>query len=503
MSTRKTTLFYALLIAVTSMAIGMVIAARLDLSTSSSAQGVVAPAVNRAPLDGTIGADTFRRIADAQTPMVVNIRTESRRRTQALTDFFGGDEFFRRFFGQPEGRQEQPREEITEGAGTGFVIDDEGFILTNNHVVEDATKIEVAFFGEEGVVYDAEVVGRDPLTDSALIRLTDQPDEPLPEARFGDSDQMQAGDWVMAIGNPFNLAHTVTVGVISAVGRPFPIAAGRFQQVLQTDAAINPGNSGGPLLNLRGEVIGINTAILSGQASPSNLGIGFAVPINVVRQLLPQLREGKVSHGRIGVQITAVRPEAIEAFGLENRNGAVITTVESGGPADDAGLEPGDVIVEYDGQPVTSTGELVQMVLRTAPGTTLPLAVVRDRTERTVDITIAELNLDQEGGQEAEDVESASVGFGLTLNDLTPELARRLRVPDDVAGAVVTDVERRSAAALAGMRPGDLILEVNREPVESAREAGRALQRVPVGQAAFILVWRRGQEVFLTVPREE
>ncbi len=500
MSIRKTTLFYAGLIAVASMAIGMVIAARLDLSTSSSAQGSVTPTMNSAPLDGAIGADTFRQIADAQTPMVVNIRTESRRRTQALTDFFGGDEFFRRFFGQP---QDEPRDEITEGAGTGFLIDAEGYILTNNHVVEDATKIEVGLFGDDGNVYEAEIVGRDPLTDSALIRLTERPEEELPEAKFGDSDQIRPGDWVMAIGNPFNLAHTVTVGVISAVGRPFPVAAGRFQQVLQTDAAINPGNSGGPLLNLRGEVVGINTAIISGQATPSNLGIGFAVPINVVRQLLPQLREGRVSHGRIGVQITAVRPEAVEAFGLSDRNGAVVTTVEEGGPADRAGLEPGDVIIEFDGQSVEDTSGLVQRVLKTAPGTTIPLTIVRNRQRQTLDITIAELNLEQEAGGDDAEPENASTGFGMTLNDLTPQLSRRLRAPDDLTGAVVTDVERRGAAARGGVQPGDVILEVNRQPVPSAREASSALQQVQPGQAAFLLVWRRGQEVFLTVPKDD
>ena len=501
MATRKTALFYALLIAVSSMAIGMVITARLDLSSNSSAQGIATPETEVIPLDGVIRADSFRKIADSQMPMVVNIRTESRRRTQDLSDFFGGDEFFRRFFGQPEGQE--PQEEITEGAGTGFVIDDMGFILTNNHVVEGATKIEVGFFGDEGIVYDAETIGRDPLTDSALIKLTEMPDKPLHVAKFGNSDQMQEGDWVMAIGNPFNLAHTVTVGVISAIGRPFPVAEGRFQQVLQTDAAINPGNSGGPLLNLRGEVIGINTAILSGQTSAANIGIGFAIPINIVQQLLPQLREGKVSHGRIGVQITDVRSEAAQAFGLENRNGAVVTTVEPGGPADDAGLEPGDVIVDYNGQLIKSTNELVQMVLRTNPGTIVPLTIVRNKARQTINITVGELDLDRESGQQSRRNESASVGFGLTLNDLTPELARRLRAPNDVTGAVVTNVERRSAAASAGVRPGDIIMQVNRTPVQSALDTGEKLEEVPIGQAAFVLVWRRGQEVFLTIPREE
>ena len=206
------------------MAIGMVITSRLDLSSSSSAQTSTAPPMNSNPIVGTIDANTFRTIAKAQTPMVVNIRTESRRRTQELTDFFGGDDLLRRFFGTPEQRP-QPEEEDTEGAGTGFLIDDEGFILTNNHVVEDATRIQVGFFeGEAGEFFEAEIIGRDQLSDSALIKLVELPNRDLSVAKFGDSDQMEPGDWVMAIGNPFNLAHTVTVGVISAIGRPFPVA---------------------------------------------------------------------------------------------------------------------------------------------------------------------------------------------------------------------------------------------------------------------------------------
>src|SRR4030095_8814411 len=253
-------------------------------------------------------------------PMVVNIRTEQRQRTQDLTEFFGGggggggsDDLFQRFFGQPapparpRGRRPRPRAEgqLTEGAGTGFVIDRNGFILTNNHVVEGAEKITVAFAGaSRNEEYAAKVVGRDALTDSALIQLTDMPSTPLQEARFGDSSQMQQGDWVMAIGNPFALGHTVTVGVISALDRPFGGTATRQQPMLQTDAAINPGNSGGPLLNIRGEVIGMNTAIYTDAMRSANIGIGFTTPTNTIRELLPQLRAGKISRGVIGVSIS-------------------------------------------------------------------------------------------------------------------------------------------------------------------------------------------------------
>src|SRR5882672_5055134 len=321
MSTRKTTLFYTLLIAVASLAVGMVIASRLDMTPASSAQTIAVPPMNSAPLTGALDASTFRNIAKAQTPMVVNIRTEMKAKAQDLTDFFGSggqpDDLFHRFFGNP-GQQDddqapaprgrgnngrKPREQTTRAAGTGFIISKDGYILTNNHVVEDATKIEVSLYADEpDASYKAKVIGRDPLTDSALIQLIDKPNHPLPEAKFGDSSQIEAGDWVMAIGNPFGYEHTVTVGVISATSRAFPVSNGRTNDMLQTDAAINPGNSGGPLLNLRGEVIGINTAIITNARSEGNIGIGFAVPSNTVRELLPQLHQGKITRGRIGVQ---------------------------------------------------------------------------------------------------------------------------------------------------------------------------------------------------------
>ena len=503
MSKPKTTLFYAILIALVSTVVGMIIASRLDLTPTSSAQSLAMPPMNSSPLTGTLDAQTFRNIAQSQSPMVVNIRTESRRKTQELTDFFGGDDLLRRFFGEPG---QAPEPQITEGAGTGFIIDASGLILTNNHVVEGATKVEVALFTEPGELpddtrYNARVVGRDPLTDSALIQLTETPDQPLPVAIFGDSDQMMPGDWVMAIGNPFNLAHTVTVGVISAKGRPMNVAQGRFQQVLQTDAAINPGNSGGPLLNIRGEVVGINTAILSGGRTPANLGIGFAVPINMVRELLPQLREGRVTRGRMGVTISAVRSEAVEAFGLTDRRGAVVSTVLPDGPAAKAGVEPGDVIVEYNGQPVETTDDLVQRVIRTRPGDAVPVRIIRDRESMTIDVTIEELDLENEGQVDRQPTDTAT-SFGMTLQDLSANVARRLRMPPDSAGAVVTEVAPRSPASRGGVQPGDVILEVNRQAVAGAQDASTELDDVSSGEAAFLLVWRRGQEVFLTATRE-
>ncbi len=509
----------------------MVIASRLDLTPPSAAQTFTTPPMNSAPLTGAIDAQTFRNVAKSQSPMVVNIRTESRQRAQDLSDFFGGggaapDDLLRRFFDQPGGGgggqndpgqgqtgrgRRQPREQTTVASGSGFIISKDGLILTNNHVVEGATKIEVGLFGEDpDLVYPAKVIGKDELTDSALIQLTEKPNHPLPEAKFGDSSQMAAGDWVIAIGNPFNFSHTVTVGVISATERSLQVATGRSGEMLQTDAAINPGNSGGPLLNIRGEVIGMNTAIISNGRSEGNLGVGFAVPINTVRDLLPQLFTGRVIRGRIGVEVRAVPREGFEDFGLKSRTGAVVARVVPGGAAEKAGLEPGDVITEYNGRPVPNYNDLVKMVTATKPGTSVPVKILRDKKDRSVNVTVEVLDLqaEQNGGPSSRNddrqtpEQQGSDSFGLTLSNLTPQRARQLEVPSGQTGALVTEVDP-NGPSVGALLPGDVILSVNRQRVSSAAEAGRELSRVASGRLAQILVWRQGQgQVFVPVRKE-
>jgi serine protease Do len=508
-STRKATIFYVVLVAMASLVVGMVIASRLDLSPASSAQTLAIPATNSTPLGGPVDATTFRTIAKAQSPMVVSIRTESRQRTQDLSEFFGGDDLLERFFGTPGQRRgqepplqrrQQPR--VTQAAGSGFIINKDGFIITNNHVVEGATKIAVQFY-EEDDEYEAQVVGRDPLTDSALLQLIEKPNRPLPEAKFGDSSQMEPGDWVMAIGNPFGLAHTISVGVISATSRPFPVAEQRSANVLQTDAAINPGNSGGPLLNLRGEVIGVNTAIYSNggaMGGSGNIGIGFAIPINTIRDVLPGLRSGKITRGRIGVMVRPVSADEVDALSLKDRRGAIVAQVPSG-PAATAGIEPGDVIIEFNGKAVNRSDDLPQIVAATAPGTTVPVKVIRDGKERTFNVRVEELSLDAEANRQSDATSpggDTGAGFGITLNDVTPEMARQFELPASTRGAVVTDIDPDSPAARV-LQPGDVILEVNRKPVSNAGEASTALRAVPSGRAVGLLILRRGQEQFVTV----
>jgi serine protease Do len=480
------------------MVIGMVLASRFELTPASSAQAVQIPPANSDPITGDIGATTFRDIAAAQTGMVVNIRTQSRRQSSDLNDFFGGD-LFDRFFGQPR-RPPQQREEPVSSAGTGFVIDASGLILTNNHVVENATSIQIDFFGDDDEdLYEARVLGRDAMTDSALLELVDRPDWELPVASFGDSSRMAAGDWVMAIGNPFGLGHTVTVGVISAIGRPFMPVRGRNLDMLQTDAAINPGNSGGPLLNVRGEVVGINTAIISDRMA--NAGVGFAVPINTVRELLDELRGGRVTRGVIGIQIANVEPDDYAVLGLSETGGVLVSTVTANGPADTADMQPGDVVVAFDGEAISRTEELQSRVVATRPGTTVPIDIIRNGEPLTLEVTIGELDEDAQIAGVAEAGET-SEGFGISLQDLTPQLARRLQVPADTVGAVVTDIARGSSAATGGLQPGDVILSVNRVDVASAREAADQLGAIESGRRAFLLVQRRDTRVFLQVEKD-
>jgi serine protease Do len=526
MSTGKTSAFYLVLTLVAGMAVGVVITSRLDLTPASSAQTVAVPPINSAPLNGPIDAATFRNIAKASAPAVVNIQTEVRQRSRDLTEYFGGsDDLLRRFFGGDDqgngapprgggrnrGQGRQQDAPILEGAGTGFIIDKAGFILTNNHVIEGAETIRISFEDElRAETYAAKVVGRDALTDSALIQLTEMPSHPLTEVKLGDSDQMQPGDWVMAIGNPFRLGHSVSVGVISALGRPFGGLPQREQPMLQTDAAINPGNSGGPLLNIRGEVVGMNTAIYTDTRS-ANIGIGFATPMNTIRDLLPQLRNGKVVRGVIGVSVSKdrINAETAKALGLPNPTGALISTVNPGGPADKGGVEPGDVVVEFSGKPVKDSDGLVAMVVNTKPGTTVPVVVYRSNQRKTLNLTIDELDLEAEqsrgarrgGSPNQVEPQPSATGLGMTLDPITPDVARRLDLPANSGGAIVSDVDRNSPADKAGISAGDVILEVNRQKVANTSQVTRELQKVQPGQPVFLLIWRDGSTAFFTLTK--
>jgi serine protease Do len=513
MSTKKTTVFYAILISLASIAMGMVIASRLDLTPRSMAGSLTIPAANSAPLTGSIDASTFRTIAQSESPTVVRIMTDGTAKHSAQDM----PPQLRQFFNAPMPEEEVP----VEGLGSGFIIDKSGLILTNNHVVDGATAIHVMLMGsvpgDQGLT--AKVVGRDRLTDSALIQLTQMPGTPLPEAKWGDSDAMAPGDWVMAIGNPFGYDHSVSVGVVSAVGRVAPELQPvdkRDLPMIQTDAAINKGNSGGPLLNIRGEVIGINTAIISD--SGGNVGIGFAVPINTIRKVLPSLKTGKVVRGRIGVTIqplTTLTVDDRKQLGLSaTAGGAMIVSVDPNGPSAKV-LKPLDVVTAYNGQPVKDNTDLVTRVTDTAPGTSVPMQILRAGKPQTVSVKVAELDIDAEAAANTpEDVPAPaprtpragpkeSTGFGMTIDVITPQLARRAGVPNGRGGAYVASLDPTGAAARSGLNRGDVILAVNNTEVSSVDETAKLLDGVPSGRSAFILVWQQGQgEILVTVRKK-
>jgi serine protease Do len=498
MSTRKSTLFYSLLLALASVAVGMVIASRLDLAPVSFGS-VNVPASNSAPIEGPLDAATFRNIAQENSPAVVSILTQGTRRGRSMADFFG-------FEGQPDGRRGNENVPV-RGAGSGFIVDKAGYILTNSHVVAEADEIQVKLMGMSDLPtvpgLKATLVGRDELTDTALLKLEEMPSEPLVEAKFGDSDQIAPGDWVMAIGNPYSLAHTVTVGVVSAVGRMSETQfANRFERMIQTDAAINRGNSGGPLLNLRGEVVGINTMILSDAGgNGGNLGIGFSVPINTVRDILPQLRTGKVVRGVIGVSVSRLPMTDAYArdLGLPGPSGAEITLVNQGGPAERAGLKVGDVVVEFNGRPVTNDDGLVGMVVATRPGTTVPLKVVRDRKTISLNVTVDELNLEAEAAparrQQAGPArpEPVDTEFGMVLQEITPADTRRLNIPSGEGGAIITEVEPMGPAFVAGLQPGDVILRIGATDTRSLDQVSAALGAIGDGRVTRVIAWRPRQ----------
>jgi serine protease Do len=426
---------------------------------------------------------SFADLAERVSPGVVNIQTSKTVVGAAMPRSF--EEFF---FGGPFEERFGSRERTVPSLGSGFVISADGYIVTNNHVIEDVDSIKVAFI--DGTELDAEVVGRDPKTDIALIRVKTEGE--LFHLPLGDSQGVRPGDWVVAIGNPFGLEHTVTAGIVSAKHRA--IGQGSYDDYIQTDAAINPGNSGGPLLNLEGEVIGINTAI-----NPRANTIGFAVPIDMAKSILPQLRaKGHVTRGWLGVVIQPVTKELGEHLQLEEARGALVSRVIPEGPAAEAGIEHRDVIVEFDGQPIDDWNELPRVVASTPIEKKVKVVVVRDGERKSFRVRVAELD-DPEARQLASE-ETSSSTFGLRVQDLTPDLASQLGVEED-RGVVVTDVEPGSAAEAAKLQRGDVILEVDRDQIASAADLKRKLDESDPQRGALLLIRRGEATVFVPLRR--
>jgi serine protease Do len=430
----------------------------------------------------------FEQSARKVSPSVVAITAEQSVQVQssfgmpddAFKDFFGED-FFKRFFGQTP--QEQRR--TVRSLGSGVIVSSDGTILTNNHVVENADKLFVVIGDHTN--YPAKVVGTDPQTDVAVIRIDTNN---LPAAALGNSDDIKVGQWVIAVGNPFQLMHTVTAGIISAKGRS-SVGLADYEDFFQTDASINPGNSGGALADLNGNVIGINTAI----ASPSggNIGIGFAIPINMARQVMDSLiNKGKVIRGYMALLPQDIDENLAKAFNLKSTEGVLVGDVTPGGPADKAGIKRGDIILSFEGKKVENSTQLRMMIADTAPNTVVKVGLLRQGKEMDVNVTLAERPKERQepsGAREAPEGQT-SEKLGLSVQDLTPDIAKQLGYEKE-KGVLVADVASGSPAEDAGLQRGDLIKEVNREPVESVREFEKAIRQFKSGDVAALLI-RRG-----------
>ncbi|MBS1788869.1 MAG: DegQ family serine endoprotease [Acidobacteria bacterium] len=445
-------------------------------------------------INGAALVTSFAPIVKQAQPAVVSIAStkvvKANSGDEGLSPLFD-DPMFRQFFGQriPQG---QPREQREHGLGSGVIVSADGYILTNNHVVDGANDIRVITFDKREL--KARVIGTDPNTDIAVVKIEANN---LPTLQFADSSEVQVGDIALAIGNPFGVGQTVTMGIISATGRG-NLGIEDYEDFIQTDAAINPGNSGGALINANGELIGINTAILS--RAGGNQGVGFAVPANLARTVMNQLmKNGKVVRGYMGVVIQPVTTELAKAFSLPNSNGALIGEITPDSPASKAGLKQGDVISELNGVAVDDSRELRLKISQLAPGTTIKLKVLRDGSPRNISVTLGELPNEKTTANS--DKSDSNSPYGLSVENLTPQTARELNLSANITGVVVTDVQDGSRADEAGLRQGDVIQQVSRQPVTNVSEFERAMKQA-AGKPAVLLVNRNGHTSFAVIPSQ-
>jgi serine protease Do len=436
----------------------------------------------------------FAPVVDRVSPAVVNIASTRivRPPSPDQSPFFN-DPLFREFFGHGGGMR-PPREMREQALGSGVIVSADGFVLTNSHVVQGASDVRVSLQDKREL--KATIVGQDPKTDIALLRIQGSG---FPHAEFGDSSKVRVGDFVLAIGDPLGLGQTVTMGIISAKGRG-NVGIVDYEDFIQTDAAINPGNSGGPLMNVAGQLIGINTAIATTGGSRGNQGIGFAVPVNLAREVMKQIEQhGHVIRGWLGVAVQDVTPAMAAALGLDQQGGALVGDVSPDSPAGKAGLARGDVILELDGKPVTDSRSLRMAIAESAPGTRVKLGVLRGKERRDVDAVLGEMPAEQQRTQGAS--QSPTGRIGLQVAPITPDIARKLDLPEGANGVVVTGVDPGSRAAEAGLKPGDVVQEIDRKPVRQPEDVRRALEKNGT-QPHLMLVYRDGFTHYVAIPPE-
>jgi serine protease Do len=499
MLTKKRLYVSAAVILVLGVFVGLVLSSHVGIMSTLPAKSQIS--------SKTI--DILTQLSEAQsevaavaTPSVVNISTTRviKSREEAPFDLFE-DPFFRRFFGDQFPHPNIPKEHKEQSLGSGVIVSDDGYIVTNNHVIEKAQEIKVLLLNKKD--YKAKLIGADPKTDIAVIKIDATG---LPALPWGDSNKLKVGEIVFAIGNPFGLNQTVTMGIISAVGRA-NVGIADYEDFIQTDAAINPGNSGGAMINARGELIGINTAILS--RTGGYQGIGFAVPSSMARQVIDSLvKYKKVVRGWLGVSIQEVTSDLAEEFSVRDLKGALVSGVMKGSPAEKAGIKQGDVILQFNGKTVEDTGHLRNMVSQTPVGSRVKVTVLRQKKELELEVTIAELPKkmaespagEGESGEAPE--EESTVLSGMSVRDLTPDISRRFGLEEGEKGVVVMKVETNSRVYEAGVRPGDVILQINQKSVSTLEEYKKIASKIKAKERILLLVRRKGQDLFVSVKPE-
>jgi serine protease Do len=471
------------------------------LAGQKNAKASVPVVVNETPLArDTKFTTSFSPVVKKVAPSVVNIFTTKTVKHPNGPDMspFSSDPFLRRFFGDPNDEREgrsQKRSHKERSLGSGVIISKDGYILTNNHVVDGADEIKVAL-SKGTKEYDAKVIGRDPKTDITLLKIEA---DGLSYITLADSDKVEVGDVVMAIGNPFGIGQTVTMGIVSAVGRG-GFGVEDYEDFIQTDASINPGNSGGPLVDAEGRLVGINTFIIS--RSGGNQGIGFAVPVNLARDVMERLRkDGSVVRGYLGVMIQDLTPDLAKEFDMAEQPGALVSGVTEKSAAAEAGLKSGDVIVEFNGKPIQDSRQLRLLASKTSPGTKVEVKVLRHGKEKTFSVTLKELPDQMAKAKGERDEESSSTSDaldGVEVGDITPAARRQFELPGDLKGALVTRVDPESVASEKGLKPGDVIEEINRKPVANADEAVEASKHVK-NKRSLLRIWSRGGSHYVVV----
>lgn len=466
---------------------GIFIAVQLILIPDVRAQS---SAISRDSIDLlTRTGKAMAEVTSAVKPAIVNISTTRTVKISGGTDPFLDDPFFKKFFGDKFGRQKHPKEHKSSGLGSGVIVSSEGYIVTNHHVVKDADEIKVLMSDKKE--YVGKVIGSDPKTELSIVKIEAAG---LPTVLWGDSDLLQVGEVVLAVGNPYGLNQTVTMGIVSALGRA-NVGIADYEDFIQTDAAINPGNSGGALVNVRGELVGINTAIYS--TSGGYQGIGFAIPSNMVKSVMNSLiNKGKVVRGWLGVSIQKITPELAKQFNLKDEQGALVGDIVENSPAEKAGLKRGDVIIEYNGKKIEEPYVLRNMVANTLPGETYKIKVVREDKVLPLSITIGELP-----GTAEEEVVSGdydNIMKGITAQELTPEIAQKMKIPDRVKGVIITDIDEESVA-VGVLAQGDVIQEINRKKTGDIKTYQDIVSSLKKDEDVLLLIFRRGTSLYITL----